>query len=240
MFKSILVFAFALFSLACLAQKEDDYPPDKPEAKAISNFIFQFDNRNERYYGERAKMNGLKLGLESFKRVRYGFGFYQNPRSYPFLYPGRPSEISQTFSLKYNVVWSEIVPFKGFRYEIALPVAYGKGLAYVKNFEKIGTTTDYRYTGTDTVQGLKVLDLGINGYYKPIPFVGIGAGIGYRTSLVDAPKFNEPLSDVYFDFKLKFFVGYVYKAIFKPGSIKEEKAYYKYRKKQRKEKRKKK
>ena len=50
----------------------------KPKAGFISNFIFQFDNRNERYYDTRARMNGVKIGFEFYKRLRTGFAFYEN------------------------------------------------------------------------------------------------------------------------------------------------------------------
>jgi len=229
----LFILFFLVFTLSGKSQEET--PPPKPEAKPLSNVVFQFDNRRENYYGVKGRTNGLKLGLEFYKFARVGVGFYSNNRFYPYNYPDRPTNLNQTISLRYTALFTEIVAFRGFRHEISFPVSYGKGFAEVNKFSLESTSPTF--IGTDTISNIQLLDIGINAHYKPIPFFGVGFGFGYRANINNVPNLKEPLSRAYFDFKLKLFIGYVYKAVFKPKSIKEERAYYKYRKEQRQKKR---
>jgi hypothetical protein len=232
----IFLFHLLIFlSVASFGQDNDDAIPEKPEVKPLSNVVFQFDNRREDYYGERGRMNGLKLGVEAYKRVRFGVGFYGNSRFYAFDYPDRPEGLYQSFRTNYNTLWVEYIAFKGFRYEVSFPIGYGSGRSRINTFENNPQAPSF--LGRDTITGIQILDLGINAHFKPIPFLGVGFGLGYRSNINNTPILHDPLTATYFDIKLKFFVGYVYKAIFKPKSIKEERAYYDYRRQERKKKR---
>ena len=76
----LVILVIGLWSVSGIAQdtlRTDSIPP-KPKAGFVSNVLFQFDNRNERYFDVNGRMNGLKLGLEFYKRFRAGFGFYAN------------------------------------------------------------------------------------------------------------------------------------------------------------------
>lgn len=231
----IIIHLLIFIAIAAFGQDSNKTIPQKPEAKVLSNFVFQFDNRRENYYGETGRMNGLKLGLESFKRVRYGIGFYGNSRFYTFDYPDRPEGLYQSFRTNFTTVWLEYVAFKGFRYEVSFPIGYGSGRSRVNTFETNPQAPSF--IGRDTITGIKILDVGVNAHFKPIPFLGVGFGLGYRSNINNTPILHDPLTAAYFDIKFKFFVGYVYKAIFKPKSIKQERLYYEYRREQRMKKR---
>lgn len=208
--------------------------PEKPRARAISNVVFQFDNRNERYFGTKARMNGLKLGLESYKRVRFGFGFYANNNFYRIPNPAIDDSILRTGKLNYSTFFTEIVFYRSFRWEVSLIGATGGGRLRVNNFSNDASIS--RFIRQDVYEKVKIRDVAVNGQFKIFPWLGVGAGLGYR-NVVNLP--DENLRDAYrvpyIDFKLKIFLGYAVKSIFKPSKIEEEKAYYAYRKKKRHE-----
>ena len=232
--KYLLILILSLSTLTVNAQlnkKDKEVVAKKPKAGPISNVIFQFDNRTEKYYDITGRMNGLKLGLESYKRVRVGVGFYSNNKFYPLNAPSIPVGVNQTFDMTFTNFWTEVALFKGFRYEIAFPLAIGTGHAEINTFERIGNQTTF--TGKEVVTGLKTADFGVNGYYKPKPWVGVGAGVGYRANRQDHGDLNDPIATPYFDFKFKLFFGYLFKSIFNKKAIEAERLYYKERREKR-------
>lgn len=231
----MLFVAITFFVFPLPAQEQDTTAiPAKPKARLISNVIFQFDNRNEKYYEVRGRMNGVRIGVEFYKRARVGFGFYENSSFYELRYPGRPDTLSQTVRFRYTTNFAELVLFRNFRWELSQSFAIGKGQFALNNFDTRATLPEF--VGRDTVFNARLFDVGLHTHYKIFPWFGIGVGTGYRNVRIDHhPELHNAFSDPYFEFKLKLFIGYVYKGIFKPEAIKAEKAYYDYRKAQRKE-----
>lgn len=190
----------------------------------VTNIIFQYDNRNERYYGVRARMNGLKLGVEIEEIFRVGVGFYGNNTFYPFEPPSAIQSLPQTVKFRYTTVFTEWVLYKDFRWEISLPLAYGGGMIQHNNFKLDGSQPEF--LGRDTIRRNRLIDIGAMGHYKVFPWAGIGAGIGYRQLLQDDPTYRKPFSAPYFDIKLNLFLGYIYKGIFKPEEVEVEREEY--------------
>lgn len=225
-----------LFSTPVFGQIElsdFDTIPELPAPKKISNVIFQFDNRNESYYDLRGRMNGLKLGAEFYKRARVGFGFYGNGNFYEMRYPSRSDTISESARFSYSTVFSELVLFRNFRWEIATGLALGRGAFRLNQFNTSGSTPEF--TGSDTIRGAGVIDIALQTHFKAVPWAGLGFGVGYRNVGLDARQdLSTPFSSTYFDFKIKLFLGYLYKSIFKPEHIQAERAYYDYRRAKRK------
>ncbi|GAB4383858.1 MAG: hypothetical protein Kow0075_15990 [Salibacteraceae bacterium] len=234
-----LFFVLLFFPLTALAVNDttqsDSTIPPKPKVRALSNVIFQFDNRNEKYFDTRARMNGLKIGLELFKRVRLGYGFYGNNQFYPLTLPGLESQ-NQALStrLSYFTFFTEVVWFRNFRWEVSTSHAIGRGVVNARYYD-VSTSIpvlDYELAIPDN----RITDLALQAQYKIISWFGIGAGVGRRWLRSDAePAFNEPFSLPYFDFKLKLYLGYLIKSIFKPEVIRMERAWYDYRKTKRQE-----
>jgi len=237
--KKLILFLVVLWpAISVLAQRQQiqqdtDSIPQKPKARLVSNIIFQFDNRNEKYYDVQGRMNGLRIGVEFYKRVRVGFGFYENSNFYELKYPGRPDTLSKTISFRYTTNFGELVLYRNFRWELSHSLAFGKGQFAVNKFDT--HTSVPEFIGRDTIYNARLFDLGLHTHYKIFPWFGLGLGAGYRSVYVhNHPELRTAFSDPYFEFKIKLFIGYIYKGIFKPEVIKAEKAYYDYRRKQRK------
>ncbi|MEM9023841.1 MAG: hypothetical protein AAGB22_08860, partial [Bacteroidota bacterium] len=54
----------------------------------------------------------------------------------------------------------------------------------------------------------------------------LGTGVGYRFVGTSSSVVRRSYSNPYITFKLKLFLGYIYKGIFKPDKIRAEKAAY--------------
>lgn len=220
-------------SLHAQTLAEFDTIPAKPKARAVSNIVFQFDNRNERYYDVRARMNGLRIGMEYYKRLRTGFGFYGNNNFYEMRYPMRSDTLSQSARFSYSTVFAEVVVFRNFRWEVSSSGALGAGAIRLNSFST--STAQPIFLGQDTIGGVGLYDIGLHTHYKIFPWFGLGVGGGYRNVTAKSrPLLEEPFTDTYIDFKIKVFIGYIYKGIFKPEAIKAERAYYDYRRAKRK------
>jgi len=203
-------------------------PPPKPKAGFLSNFIFQIDNRTESYYDVRGRMNGIKLGVEFYKRFRTGFGFYQNNDFYRIEPPFRVDTAFRSASFNYSTYFAEIVFLRNFRWEFSSIAQFGSGSIVVKNYDYLGGVPNF--SRQDTVNNVGVFDIGLNGHFKVFPWLGLGSGVGVRyVNSIQDLELKGAFRDTYVDFKLKIFLGYIYKGIFKPQAIQAERDYYEWR-----------
>lgn len=231
---STLVYAQALDSLELEVRDSLDiagqdttiYP--KPKEKFISNILFQFDNRNEKYYDTKARMNGLRIGVAFYRRFRTGFGFYSNNNFYRMDAPGIPKNQYVVARLNYNTWFSELAFYRSFRWELSGTYSLGKGTIRYNVFDHSKSIPEL--ISVDTLSNIRIHDFGINAQFKIFPWFGIGVGTGYRTLQLPAyPELQGPFSDPYFDFKIKVFLGYAYRSIFKREKIEAERLYYEQR-----------
>ena len=206
--------------------------PARPKAPFLSNMVFQFDNRTERYYDVRGRMNGLKIGLEFYKRLRVGVGLYGNNDFYRIEPPQGVDSIFRTARFNYATLFGEIVVFRNFNWEVSVAGAMGSGAIQANTYNALGSLPEF--VRLDTINDVEVFDIGLTGYYKVFPWLGLGAGVGTRQvqNLADG-NLRSAFNDPYIDFKLKVFLGYAYRGIFKPQTIEAERAYYQYRKQKR-------
>lgn len=178
-------------------------------------------------------MNGLKMGLEFYKRVRLGFGFYGNNTDYDIPNPLFIDSARRTGTFNYSTFFTEVVLYRNFRWEFSIIGAMGSGRVLAKNYVKTGSI--YSYTGHRIYEDVKVRDIALNTQFKIFSWLGMGMGVGYRHVFnLDDDNLQTAYRDPYLDFKIKIFLGYAMKAIFKPSAIEEEKVYYEYRREKRK------
>lgn len=223
---------FVVFLLCCnsiaLAQPETDTIPQKPVYKPLSNIIFQFDNRRERYYDVRGRMNGLKVGLEFYKRVRLGIAFYANNDFYRIEAPRGVDSTYRTALFSYSTFFTELVVFRNFRWELSMVGALGGGSLDVNSYNTIGPLPSF--VRNDIITDVRVFDFGGTGHFKVTPWLGIGFGSGLRRVYnLDDANLRAAYNDPYLEFKLKLFLGYAYRSIFKPQTIRKERIYYLHR-----------
>ncbi len=207
---------------------QDSVIYEKPKAGVVSNFLFQFDNRNERYYETRARMNGVKIGLEFYKRFRVGVGFYGNNNFYQINFPDVSEDHRFSGRFSYATTFAEVVFYRSFRWELSTSLARGTGQILLNTYE--AKTSIPELVKQDTLNNIRLYDYGVNAQFKIFPWFGIGVGAGYRwLNLPAEPELQGLFSDPYFDFKIKVFLGYAIKGIFSPEKIDAERLYYEQR-----------
>ena len=161
-------------------------------AKAISaiKFIIATDGRRSFITDQKAKMGGIKLGLEYEEKIRAGLGFY-------FLKSFETKEDTITIDFNYLGPYWEFLIFKEKRGEISLPLQFGLGGIKAYEFETGKVLFD---------KSVGVVTISLSGYYKFFTWLGIGGGLGYRQMLtkhqIIKREFNAPIYIV----KIKIFL----------------------------------
>ncbi len=185
-------------------------------------FNFLFDGRfsliADPIHGKEkvVKMFGLKMGLEFHHTFRVGIGFYtqRHPLQSQFVNTYNDT-VSYSIGFRYNTVYLEHIIYNDFRWEVSLPLQLGVGDVPVRIHSSIldSITLDTSFT-------IPVASIGINAHYKLVPWFGVGAGLGFRKILLKDELINKTFSSPFAAFKIKLFIGPLYKCIFKPEEIK--------------------
>jgi hypothetical protein len=208
--KLCVLFLFSLLSLCSKSQIMDSldlYFSTKPK------FIFKFDSRHSYVSHTPTKVFGFKTGLDFRKKIRIGIGYHEleGPRYIDHVIDSMGvilDTVPAILHMNYISVFIEYVIFNEKKWEISLPFQWGFG------------SSKYEYThggeGYNLLRRpISVFEPTIEGHYKIIPFVGIGAGIGYRFMLLNNKEIEEKFNSPIYILKIKVFLGDIYKAIFK-------------------------
>jgi hypothetical protein len=195
--------------------------------------LLEFDSHQSIILNNNAKINGLKLGLDIDRKVKIGFGFYK--LDVPIHIERKVTEtdtIDRNLSFAYSNLFSEYILYEDFRWELSLPVAIGTGFGNIEEYshkEAKSRTVSINSTG--------VLNISTQGMYKIFPWLGMGAGIGYRQMLTRDRGVRESLNSPFYSLRVKLMLGKLYKSVFKKEEVKKEKEEYLEKKQARKEKR---
>jgi len=195
-------------------------------------FILGFDSRHSLVVGQLVKMHGLKVGMEisDYETIRLGFGIYwlNDPvKLGPFVESGDTAFAYIDFD--YSTLFVEYVIYQDFRWEVSVPFNIGLGTGSVK-FE----WPKYDFDTTMVIKGIPVMATNIAAHYKVFPWMGIGAGLGYRQILSLNKQIRKAFNSPFYVIKIKLFLGGLYKSVFKHNEVIEEREEYK---RQREEKR---
>jgi len=207
--KKYFIFFLVIFSFnISQAQLIDSI---KVALKSKPRISFRFDNRHSFVSTTSAKINALKIGLEYDYVFRMGLGYNQLystvSRNEVLRHDGIPYDTVKSYlKLWFISAYAEYVFFLSKRWEFSVPLQLGMGFSkfnYTFNNEKF---TNRRHI-------IANYEAGINGHYKLIPGLGVGAGIGYSLILVDNPAINENFNTPIYSFKIKIFLGEIYRLI---------------------------
>lgn len=206
-----------------LIVKEDSVPVKK------TKFVFAFDARFSSIHQQSVKINGFKLGWERYERNRYGVGLYSlgdpiridNEHTEVYNLDGVDTDTLELYSdLSYVVIfWDHILTSKK-RYEISLNMELGSGSAELGYLDES--------SGNGVIRRLDevpfgVLEFSVAGHYKILPWIGPGAGLGYRMVFASDKNVNRSFSSPIGILKVKVFLGPLYRAVFKPKQKEKEK-----------------
>jgi hypothetical protein len=213
-----------LFFLCCfqihftLAQHLTDSIASEPYFPADSTPFVQrrglkptinLDNRNSFLHSEAVAVFGARLGLEWNTRYRAGIGFYWIPTELQARL--NPQMINRYFvqgeqlEMYYASVYFEYVLASRKNWEISTPLQFGYGRTNLP-FTLQGLFPPQPGTDSD-MQNLWLLEPSVNGYYRVSPWMGLGAGVGYRHTLFASNSVEQNFNAPIWMLRAKFFVG---------------------------------
>ncbi|MBU0763648.1 MAG: hypothetical protein KJ607_02310 [Bacteroidetes bacterium] len=178
-------------------------------------FSCRFDTRNSFISTRRARISGVKIGIEFDNIFRIGGGFnWLNSEILKDIEITSGNGLTETVpgELKFMYVsyYVEYVFYRTKKWEFSLPVQAGIGTAFHK----------YINEGSPVKTGRKlclVYETNISGHYKFIPWLGVGVGIGYRFMPVGNKAFDYSFNSPIYILKLKVFFGDIYRALISRG-----------------------
>lgn len=178
--------------------------------KAGPHFVFNFDTRYTLLQNAPARISGLKAGLEWHNRLRTGFGFYalSSPitTKLPVLKPDDP-QIEARVKFNYAAVYAEYVMLRNRKWELSVPVQLGFGKTLNVYHNQAG-----QVQRTERIP-LWLVEPSVSGHYKVYPWVGLGAGAGYRQMLNASKRETQHLTAPIYYIKVKLFTGELYRLL---------------------------
>lgn len=212
--KTICIFLFGFYLLpSSIAQSSNQ------ELKV--KFLFGLDNHNSFVSNKRARISGLRLGIEFNRINRVGLGMYvlNNNRSdfdrKVILDRGKPSEREATAQLNFGYIacyYERVFKYTD-KWECSGVMFFGNGSS---NITIIDTTRSNQVVSRETKKGnIFTLEPVLHGEYKFIPWFGVGAGLGYRLLLLNNDNINLNLNSFIYSIKLKIYLGAIYRRVFK-------------------------
>ena len=204
-YKSYRIIIFALlFTITnnIFAQPDVFFKDISSAIKEKPKITFRFDSRNSFISNERAQISSVKIGLDYQKKIRLGLSFSFLRTVFKINREVFENDIKQTVStklhLEYLSVFADYVFYKNKKWEFNLPIQLGGGYNYLKyslNNEKHIIDKSF----------IIIYEANINGMYKLIKGIGVGAGTGYRIMLLGNPKIKKHFTSPIYVFRVKIF-----------------------------------
>ncbi|MCZ2356756.1 MAG: hypothetical protein LC115_08735 [Bacteroidia bacterium] len=189
-------------------------PADSTENKHKIRFLIGLDARNSFVADQKARIGGIRMGLELNKKYRFGLGIYGTEppvtKAVHVYIPHKsdPVHVSATIRLNYFAAFFEYVWYQSKHWELSTPLIAGLGTISVKAIR-----LDLPNDPPQQFKGITLLgEAAITGHYKIFPWIGIGGGIGYR-KLLASPLVSKNFDSFIYILKIKIFPKPIYDAI---------------------------
>ena len=180
----------------------------------------KFDSRNSFIDGSRAKIFGIKAGLNYGNRLHFGVGYNQlNPPSSDFdkeIYivnsANSPEKITVMLRLFYISLHAEYIFYTTKHWELSMPLQFGVGQTYYK-YTHLGKRKviekDYNF----------IYEPAISVEYKFVKWAGVGMDIGYRFMLTDYELLNKKFTSPTYAFKFLVYYNEIVKSVFPKSKL---------------------
>lgn len=211
-----------LISFQSFSQKTE---PPKEEYHFFSfknkpKFFLTLDRTSSFVSGKEATTNELRVGLEFKKKLRLGIGYAAlvsdvvAEKVAVTEMTNVDSVVSAKLSLSYMTFSAEYTFYNSKRWQITMPVTLGIGSSYFNYYEYV--KGDYQTKKLD--EGTVVI-FGPSGVatYRILRWVGVSGGIGFRQVLVNNSKVKESFNSPIYLFRIRIFLGEIYKSVFPRG-----------------------
>ncbi len=175
----------------------------------------KLDTRNSFIENSRAKIFGVKIGLNFGKRVHIGIGYnqlYPPARDFDSYYYFKKSankidSVTSRLRLFYISTHIEYIFYQTKHWELSIPLQIGIGKSYYvySILNKKGRTQEnwnFIYEPAVSVE------------YKIVKWIGVGADVGFRFAITNDRKINQKFNSPTYAFKLLIYYNEIFKSIF--------------------------
>ncbi len=186
--KGIVCFLF--LPLITYAQPEVFEANIREAVHSKPKFTIKLDNRNSFVTNTFVRTFGIKAAVSYRKIIEFGIG-------YNFLISNYKKTID---NLEQTLYYNYLSPYVQYnflvkkKFEIQLPVQFGAGYSY---FEYLGKVSHKAFVVS--------YEPAITFIYKPVKFIGVGIGTGYRLMLVSNTKIDEQFTSPIYLYKMIFY-----------------------------------
>ncbi len=187
-------------SINSAAKAQPTFDTIKDCLKHKPHVLGKLDSRNSFIDNSRAKIFGIKIGLDFNERLQFGIGYNQlyskatNFEKTVYFTSNKNDSSVASLKLQYISAYIEYVYYQNKKWELSIPLQFGIGKTYyqytnlgIKNIIEKGTFFIY-----EPAVGIE---------YKIVKWFGIGAGIGFRFIITDYKRLNEKFNSPTYAFK---------------------------------------
>jgi hypothetical protein len=185
-----------------------------PLLKTKPQLDLRFNTRNSFISTRSARISGIKIGLSFEKKLKIGIGYNWLNSSITKNYHfesniGEVNSYLEKLNLQYISPYIEYTYYHSKKLELTIPIHLGVGWTYFtyqnspKNMSNLKPRSDLKL--------LLLYEPYSIAYYKPLPYLGIGFGLGYRLILISKSNYN--LNSPTYVVKLKIYFEEVKKNI---------------------------
>lgn len=176
-------------------------------------FSARLDSRNSFVATQNARIFGIKIGWEYNDAIKLGIGYNRldskisKPRYEINNETSGFDTLESVLKFEYLSPFFEYVFFKTKRWEHAIPVQIGIGNSRYEYIDKSGIVHYENY------RPVVLYEPAMTTQYKIFPWIGIGAGVGYRLMLVGNRQINDNFNSPIYILRLKVFLGDFYRGV---------------------------
>lgn len=206
--KRVLVIFIILFAFMSLKAQDSTYTKPEPKNGKLK-FVFNFDTRRSFYGDTKVTYNGIKLGLGN-KRHRFGIGFHglREPVYREINHPIDSATDSSYFNYTQTSLYYEPIFFQSKRWEFSAPFHLNFGNLTGSFKDTSGRLIPFLDRGTLS------LTFSVKGHFKVFRWVGLGFGVGYNQLLGKDIRARKSLSQPFYSYGVKIFIGELWKLTF--------------------------
>lgn len=217
MYKRINIFLFVLFccnSFQTIAQPTLDTIRDC--LKQTPHLFGKLDTRNSFINNSRAKIFGVKIGLNYGNKLHFGVGYNQlfkpakdfDKQVYYTNSNNMADSVAAQLKLYYFSTHLEYIYYQNQYWRLSIPLQVGFGKTYYQ----------YKLFGKKKEDGntfVFIYEPAVSIEYKFAKWAGVGADIGFRFMVTDYRRLNQKFNSPTYAFKLLIYYNEIYKSIVK-------------------------
>ncbi len=214
------MFFFIFFILSCghIQAQFIDSIPDILKSRPSVNV--RLETRNSFIANNRAKISGIRLGLNFKNKLRMGLGYswlssdVTEKKAIIDVY-GNTQIVDNYLEFGYAAYYVDFVFHKTKRWQLSVPLQLGTGLSWFEYRNGVHLIKSKKYL-------LLLYEPGVSVQFKIFPWLGLGTDIAYRFTLKNSRYVGEKLNSPTYGFNLMIWFDQLYFMTFPKSTLTEQ------------------